>query len=92
MGAKVRAKIDFNLDVLDLEPWFIGNKDKGTTQYKTVSVIDHRGFMQGGHYYASSRDETNQNQWLRFDDESVGEMPIEHVNNGDTYVILLEQM
>lgn len=91
MGQKVRAKIDFNLDMLDLDNWFIGNKEKTNTVYKTISVIDHRGIMQGGHYYASSRDDTNQKQWIRYDDDGVGEMPSEHVNNGDTYVILLEQ-
>jgi hypothetical protein len=45
--------------------------------------------MGGGHYVSSCRYEDN--TWLRYDDESVHPMPTEHVNNGDTYVILLEQ-
>ena len=45
--------------------------------------------MGGGHYVSSCRYEDN--TWLRYDDESVHSMPTEHVNNGDTYVILLEQ-
>jgi hypothetical protein len=46
--------------------------------------------MGGGHYVASCRYEDN--SWIRYDDEMVGQMPTEHVNNGDTYVILLEQI
>jgi len=91
-GAKVRAKIAFDLDLIDLDQWFIGNKETTGTKYRAISVIDHRGIMQGGHYVASSRDATDPSVWLRFDDDSVDEIPAENVNNSDTYVILLEQI
>jgi len=88
-GNKVRAKIDFDLNSVDLDPWFIGNRDTTKTKYRCTAVIDHHGVMGGGHYVSSCRYEDN--TWLRYDDESVHPMPTEHVNNGDTYVILLEQ-
>jgi ubiquitin C-terminal hydrolase len=45
--------------------------------------------MGGGHYVSSCRYEGD--TWIRYDDETVAQMPTENVNNGDTYVILLEQ-
>ena len=88
-GQKVRAKIDFDLNLLDLDPWFIGNRETTPTKYRCLSVIDHHGMMGGGHYVSSCRYEDD--TWIRYDDETVAQMPTEHVNNGDTYVILLEQ-
>ena len=88
-GQKVRAKIDFDLNLLDLDPWFIGNRETTPTKYRCLSVIDHHGMMGGGHYVSSCRYEGD--TWIRYDDETVAQMPTEHVNNGDTYVILLEQ-
>ena len=89
-GNKIRAKIDFDLNLIDLDPWFIGNRETTPTKYRCAAVIDHHGVMGGGHYVSSCRYEDN--TWIRYDDEMVGQMPSEHVNNGDTYVILLEQI
>ena len=89
-GNKVRAKIDFDLNAVDLDTWFIGNRDTTATKYRCTAVIDHHGVMGGGHYVSSCRYEND--TWIRYDDESVNQMPTEHVNNGDTYVILLEQI
>ena len=88
-GNKVRAKIDFDLNAVDLNTWFIGNRETTKTKYRCAAVIDHHGVMGGGHYISSCRYEDD--TWHRYDDESVHKMPTEHVNNGDTYVILLEQ-
>jgi ubiquitin C-terminal hydrolase len=88
-GAKVKAKIDFDLDNVKLNEWFIGNQDTSTT-YRAVAVIDHRGSLAGGHYVSSARWEKDPSIWYRYDDDSVNEISATAVNNGDTYVILLE--
>lgn len=39
------------------------------TNYRLKGVVIHTGTSEGGHYYSIIR--TNQNQWYKFNDQSV---------------------
>lgn len=91
-GKKVSTKVDFDIDSVDLDTWFIGNRETTGTKYRAIAVIDHFGSLGGGHYAASARDRTEDSKWFRYDDDNVAEMPKKYVNNEHTYVIMLERI
>ena len=88
---KVRGKIVWDLDAFDFSPWyafprnpFTGRKETG--QYTTMSIIEHHGNLNGGHYLMYTRTDDG---WLRCDDSSVMRIPQEEVITQDSYIAVM---
>ena len=66
-GDKISSLIDIPL-VLDLSKYCIGyNKEK--YKYNLISIANHRGTLEGGHYYSYI---LNQNKkWYNYNDTNV---------------------
>lgn len=94
-GAKIRARIAYDADCVDLKKWRTWSQDRDECEYRVVSTIEHIGTSRGGHYFARCRDDDNSlkdddNSWKAYDDDSVSPC----LNGGsatpDTYVLFLE--
>lgn len=88
---KVRGRIVWDLDNFDFSPWyafprnpFTGRKETG--QYTTMSIIEHHGNLNGGHYLMYTRTDDG---WLRCDDSSVSRVPQEEVITQDSYIAVM---
>jgi ubiquitin C-terminal hydrolase len=91
MGRKVRGKITWDLDALDLTPYMAFRRDpfrnsRDPPIYTTFAVIEHHGSAHGGHYrmYARQGD-----IWNEYDDSSVRSVHPDSVVTMDSYVMLL---
>lgn len=91
-GSKLHGLIDIDTEMIDLDKWFIGNRDITTTKFKVTAVADHHGSARGGHYTASARDKEDPSKWFHYDDDSVQEIDAENVIGKGTYVILLQKL
>lgn len=56
------------------------------TTYKLISVINHIGNMNGGHYYSYCIDEELK-KWYEFNDSEVNEIPINNIINNNAYML-----
>jgi ubiquitin C-terminal hydrolase len=91
-GHKIRGKIPWDVDALDLSPWTAFARDPFTDSrerpvYETFAVIEHHGFTHGGHYRMFARE--GGATWLEYDDSSVREVPPDAVVTADSYVAFL---
>lgn len=88
---KVRGRIEWDLDNMDFKKVSafdrdpMGNKNF-STQYTTVSVIEHMGSAQGGHYVMYNR---QNDKWYKYDDNSVSTATPDEVINPDSYVAIM---
>ena len=87
-GAKVRARIPYNADCVDLSEFRAWPSIHGSQRYRVVATIEHLGSSRGGHYVMRAREGA---EWRLYDDGSVSKLP-----NGDagpdTYVLVLERV
>ena len=65
---KIQSFVSFPLD-LDLGEWTISSSD---AQYHLYGVVNHRGHLGAGHYYAYVK--TAEEKWYCFDDSRVEEI------------------
>lgn len=89
-GAKIRGQIDWDLDVLSLQPWMAFARcpfsdTPVAAKFRTFAVIEHAGSAKNGHYRMFAREA--QDQWFECDDESVKPVLSKHVVSPDSYVI-----
>ena len=78
--------VDFPLSGLDMGPHVrsLGSK----TTYDLYGVINHHGFMMGGHYTAYSKSPED-DKWYKFDDARVTEVTESTVAaEKDAYILL----
>lgn len=87
-GAKVRARIPYDADRVDLGEFRAWPSIHGKQTYRVIATIEHLGSSRGGHYVMRAREGR---EWLLYDDASVSSVP-----NGDagpdTYVLVLERL
>ena len=89
-GHKVRGKIDWNLDTIDLSPVMAFSRnpfnDMDLPKYETYAVIEHHGSLQGGHYTMYAK---QNNEWLEYDDNSITNVTPDRVVSADSYIMFL---
>ena len=90
-GRKITTPIQCSEDKLEFEALFSelsSNKKQNNNTYKIISIVDHHGSINGGHYTAQAK---NQNSWYLYDDQNVyeSEKPIIGEN---TYILFLEKV
>jgi len=92
-GAKVRARIPYDENNVDMTTWMawpsIQGK-QGGPKYRVMSTIEHLGSSRGGHYIMRSRDSTD--KWHVYDDGSVTVSSAGGSAGPDTYMLFLEQL
>lgn len=79
--------VDSPLEDLDISKYIypdLYNKNK-IYKYDLVSVINHVGSLNGGHYYTFSS--SNKNEWYIFDDSHVSRIPKENIISKNSYVL-----
>jgi hypothetical protein len=88
-GAKVRGRVDWDLNNVDLAPLlaFSSPFGDGAPQYETYAVVEHHGSMGGGHYimYGRGADDI----WFEYDDSRVKRVQTDYVISADSYVIFM---
>jgi len=87
-GKKIRAKIPYNPEEVDLQKFRAWPTLQKPIKYKVQSVIEHLGVMNGGHYLMRKRDASD-NQWWQFDDWAVSG-PCNGDASPDTYILILD--
>jgi ubiquitin C-terminal hydrolase len=72
-GAKVRARIPYDENAIDLSEWRSWPTIQPAARYRVISTIEHLGSSRGGHYCMRSRGDgdSSSNDWHVFDDSSV---------------------
>ena len=96
VSKKVRGKVEWNLDEMDFMPYRTFARDPFTgvsgqemieaNKYSTISVIEHSGAMEFGHYEMYSRSGSS---WIHCNDSFVTEVPKENVITKDSYVLVM---
>jgi len=89
-GNKVRGKIAWDLDNVDLSPVMAFSRnpfnDMDSPIYETYAVIEHHGSLQGGHYTMYAK---QNNAWLEYDDNSITNVTPDRVVSADSYIMFL---
>jgi ubiquitin carboxyl-terminal hydrolase 8 len=95
-GAKIRGRVAWDLDSLDLSPWLAFSRcpytDSPTQSvYESFAVIEHMGSANGGHYRTFARDfGGDMAPWTEYDDSAVrGNVPPSEIVNEDSYIVFL---
>jgi len=85
-GSRINQTIDIPLK-LNLQSFVdpISINEYKNYNYKLVSIIDHHGGMNGGHYTMNHRYSDN---WYCFDDASVSKISIDNVITSASYLII----
>jgi ubiquitin C-terminal hydrolase len=88
-GSKVRARIPYDENAIDMTNHRSWSTIQGTATYRVMSTIEHLGSSRGGHYIMRAREE---DAWYIYDDGNVVECKEGGVAGPDTYVLFLEQL
>lgn len=88
-GAKVRARIPYDENNIDLNAMRTWPSLQVKTKYRVMSTVDHLGSSRGGHYCMRARDEDG---WYVYDDDRVSPHREGGAAGPDTYVLILEQI
>ena len=89
-GAKVRARIPYDENSIDMSHWRSWSSIQGTPKYRVMSTVEHLGSSRGGHYIMRNRDADG--KWYIYDDGSVSECREGGAAGPDTYMLFLEQL
>jgi ubiquitin C-terminal hydrolase len=97
-GAKIRGRVVWDLNNLDLSPWLAFSRcpytDSPTQSiYESFAVIEHMGSAHGGHYRMFARTPQEQSVdsvWTEYDDSGVRDnVPSAEIVNEDSYIVFL---
>jgi ubiquitin C-terminal hydrolase len=88
-GSKVRARIPYNPNCIDLNAYRAWPTIQGHTAYRVMSTIEHMGGSRGGHYCMRTREG---NEWIVYDDARTGPSPFGGDAGPDTYMLFLEMI
>lgn len=88
-GAKVRARIPYDENSIDMGTWRCWPSIQGSAKYRVMSTVEHMGSSRGGHYVMRSREGS---EWLTYDDARVSPCHEGGAAGPDTYMLFLEQI
>ena len=83
---KVRKKVMFDLDELDLSKYTTSSED---SKYKLFGIINHSGNIFGGHYYTYIK---RNKQWLCFNDENIRKIDKKQVISDKNYCLFYRKI
>lgn len=82
---KNNSFIDYPLNNFDIKMITSKHQNINTT-YKLISVINHIGNINGGHYYSYCINE-ELNKWYEFDDSEISEISINNIITNNAYML-----
>ena len=89
-GNKINNLITFPIDGLNINPFMSEYSTKlGTYKYNLISVVNHIGSMNDGHYYSFVKSITDKN-WYCINDNDVIKIDESTVNTKDAYILIYE--
>jgi ubiquitin C-terminal hydrolase len=88
-GSKVRARIPYDENNVDMTPWRSWASIQGAPRYRVMNTVEHLGNSRGGHYIMRSREE---DAWRIYDDAGVGVCREGGSAGPDTYMLFLEKI
>jgi ubiquitin C-terminal hydrolase len=90
-GAKVRARIPYDENNIDLSEWLAWPAMQSAAQarYRVFATVEHLGSSRGGHYIMRARGADD--EWLIYDDGSVRPSANGGAAGPDTYMLFLER-
>lgn len=88
-GAKVRARIPYDENAIDMTARRSWPTIQGGATYRVTSTIEHLGSSRGGHYIMRAREE---DAWYIYDDGAVTVCKEGGIAGPDTYMLFLEQI
>lgn len=89
MGAKVRARIHYDEDLIDFTEWVTWPSLQKKSRYRVYAAIDQLGNSRGGHYNMRARDSSG---WTLYDDTSHSVSPNGGAAEPDTLMLFLERL
>lgn len=90
LGAKVRARIPYDADLVDLTELRAWPALQQTQRFRVLATVEHLGSSRGGHYCARGRDPAD-SSWRTYDDAMVIPTAVGGAAGPDTYILLLER-
>ena len=87
-GAKVRAKITYDPDLIDFEDWVTWPSLQTKFKYRVYATIDQMGTSNSGHYTMRARDGAT---WTLYDDPQQRTCP-NGESTHDTLMLFLERL
>lgn len=87
-GNKIEKNIDFPIKNLDLCKYCVGYKKKHNI-YDLISVSNHTGSLNSGHYYAYSK--MQDGNWYNFNDTSVSQIDENSVVTNNAYCLFYQK-
>jgi ubiquitin C-terminal hydrolase len=92
-GSKVRARIPYDPNMIDLNEYRAWPSIQGETKYRVISTVEHMGSSRGGHYCMRTRETTaSGDEWIVYDDGRCGPSPFGGDAGPDTYMLFLEMI
>ena len=88
-GQKNTEKIDFPINELNLNKYFINYK-KNKNIYDLIGISNHIGNLNFGHYYAYCKNSLN-NKWYNYNDNNVSEIKEEDLITDSAYCLFYEK-
>jgi ubiquitin C-terminal hydrolase len=91
MGAKVRARIPYDPDIVDLSEWLAWPtlQPARDARYRVYATVEHMGSSRFGHYVMRARESDT---WLVYDDGNCSVSSIGGAAGPDTYILFLERI
>jgi ubiquitin C-terminal hydrolase len=89
LGAKVRARIPYDEDLVALTEWRAWPALQPIQKYRVAAAVEHLGSSRGGHYCARGRGADG--VWHLYDDTNVVPAAGGGAATPDTYILLLER-
>jgi len=88
-GAKVRARIPYDPENIDMSQFASWSSLQGKPRYRVMSTIEHLGSSRGGHYIMRAREA---DAWRIYDDVHVSVCKEGGAAGPDTFILFLEQL
>jgi len=90
-GAKVRCRIPYDENSVDLSKWRAWPSIQGSQTFRVRSTVEHLGGSRGGHYVMRTRDDAD-GKWYLYNDGHVSECAAGGAATPDTYIHFLERI
>ena len=88
-SSKILGLVTYPLMGLDLSP-YISNPTVKPGSYTLYAVACHQGNLSCGHYYSIAY-HPHQKSWYQYNDEQVGEIPVEKVVTEHAYLLFYQR-
>eukprot|EP00299_Pterocystis_sp_00344_P014246 c7048_g1_i1.p1 GENE.c7048_g1_i1~~c7048_g1_i1.p1 ORF type:complete len:485 (+),score=83.00 c7048_g1_i1:60-1514(+) len=87
--AKRTVKVDFPLDLLDLNRYVPEHSHSTNLVYQCSAISEHMGSLHNGHYTATTRHDHN---WFHCDDSSVTPIDVDQVCTKHAYLLIYTRL